>query len=176
MGWFKRKSDPLAERARDLTAQIAELEGRIKELSEQPSNGTVPAAPPRRTATTTTTATAPTPAPVPVLRPKPTVAVSAPRRPPASPVPAVKPPDPEMYNAMGVRKFDLAEAIKRFTGWFKTPPPSNPNLVKYLASGGLPGMRAMRYEKRVARNRFILLVIGFTILLWIIVAAFLHGQ
>jgi hypothetical protein len=31
--------------------------------------------------------------------------------------------------------------------------------VSYLAAGGIQGLRPMRYEKRVARNRFILLVV-----------------
>jgi hypothetical protein len=81
-----------------------------------------------------------------------------------------------MYNEMGIRKFDLIGALHRISGLWKRRTPSNPNLVKYLASGGLPGMRALRYEKRVARNRFILLAVGITILLWIFLAAILHNR
>jgi hypothetical protein len=33
---------------------------------------------------------------------------------------------------------------------------SNPRLVTYLAAGGVRGLRPLRYEKRVARNRVIL--------------------
>ena len=43
------------------------------------------------------------------------------------------------------------------------------SLVNYLAAGGVHGLRPMRYEKRVARNRFILLVVVlFLILLGVI--------
>ncbi len=31
--------------------------------------------------------------------------------------------------------------------------------MSYLAAGGLQGLRPLRYEKRVARNRFIALVL-----------------
>lgn len=38
---------------------------------------------------------------------------------------------------------------------------SNSKLVSYLAAGSFQGMRPLRYEKQVARNRFILLVTIF---------------
>lgn len=169
MGLFKRKSDPIAERTRVLNAQIAELEERIKQLSAAPvAPVSVPVRPPNRAVD------APKPPPArprpsePVFLPPPRPAVSAAPRPPA--------PPPELYNEMGVRKFDLVEAVRRLTARFRTPPPSNPHLVKYLASGGLQGLRALRYEKRVARNRFIGLVIVFLVVLWILIAAFLRNH
>jgi hypothetical protein len=167
MGFFKRKSDPLAERTRALNAQIAELEDRIKELSETSAE-----APPARLRSSVSP-----PAKAPPARPQVIEPVFIP--PPRSPAPVAlrdKAPPPELYNDLGVRKFDLVDAVRRFTGRFRRPPPSNPRLVKYLASGGLQGMRALRYEKRVARNRFIGLVVVFTILLWILIAAFLRNQ
>jgi cell division protein FtsB len=44
--------------------------------------------------------------------------------------------------------------------------------VNYLAAGGIQGLRPMRYEKRVARNRFIALVIILFLTLLGIVAVF----
>jgi hypothetical protein len=45
--------------------------------------------------------------------------------------------------------------------------------VHYLAAGGVQGLRPLRYEKRVARNRFIFFVVvvffallGFVLVFW----------
>jgi hypothetical protein len=47
--------------------------------------------------------------------------------------------------------------------------------VHYLAAGGVQGLRPLRYEKRVARNRFILFVaLLFSVLLGIIVVYVHH--
>jgi hypothetical protein len=47
---------------------------------------------------------------------------------------------------------------------FRGPTTSNPRLVNYLAAGGVQGLRPLRYEKRVARNR----VIVFAAILFVI--------
>jgi hypothetical protein len=71
---------------------------------------------------------------------------------------------------MGVRKYDLGAAWQRLKNTFKTPPASNPKLVNYLAAGSIQGLRPLRYEKRVARNRFVFLVIVLVLMLWGILA------
>jgi len=38
--------------------------------------------------------------------------------------------------------------------------------VNYLAAGGVHGLRPLRYEKRVARNRFIAFVIVLFVILF----------
>jgi hypothetical protein len=65
---------------------------------------------------------------------------------------------PMHYNELGVRKYDLPALWRRLRGQFRGPSTTNPKLVSYLAAGGIQGLRPMRYEKRVARNRFIVLV------------------
>ena len=52
----------------------------------------------------------------------------------------------------------------------KTPPASNPKLVNYLAAGSIQGLRPLRYEKRVARNCFVFLVVVLLLMLWGILA------
>ncbi len=81
-------------------------------------------------------------------------------------------PEPQAKRKpeMGVRKYDLAAAWQRFKGIFKSPPASNPRLVNYLAAGSIQGLRPLRYEKRVARNRFVFLVIVLLLMLWGILA------
>ena len=59
---------------------------------------------------------------------------------------------------LGVRKDDLASTWQRLKAHFRGPVASNPKLVHYLSAGSIQGLRPLRYEKRVARNRFILLV------------------
>ena len=45
---------------------------------------------------------------------------------------------------------------ERFRKSFRKPPVSNnPKLVNFLAAGSIQGLRPLRYERRVARNRFL---------------------
>ena len=82
---------------------------------------------------------------------------------------------PDHYNELGVRKYDLPALIRRFRMHFRGPSTTNPKLVSYLAAGGIQGLRPLRYEKRVARNRFIaLVIILFVILLGLITALVRH--
>ena len=66
----------------------------------------------------------------------------------------------------------LAGAWRRLKNQIHGPPANNPRLINYLAAGSIQGLRPMRYEKRVARNRFIGLTIILVVVLWGI-AAFL---
>jgi hypothetical protein len=66
---------------------------------------------------------------------------------------------PEHYNELGVRKYDLPALLRRIRNHFRGPSTTNPKLVSYLAAGGIQGLRPLRYERRVARNRFMVLVI-----------------
>jgi hypothetical protein len=71
-----------------------------------------------------------------------------------------------------MRKYDLIAAWERVKGVFKAPPASNPKLVNYLAAGSIQGLRPMRYERRVARNRVIALTLILLVVLWGIIAVF----
>src|SRR5581483_3163405 len=79
---------------------------------------------------------------------------------------------PEHFNELGIRKYDLAAFLRRIRNHFRGPSTSNPKLVNYLAAGGIQGLRPMRYEKRVARNRFVALVIILFLLLLGIISLF----
>jgi hypothetical protein len=166
MALFKKKdSDPISERARALNAEIAALEQKIKQLDSkaqqrqgQPRLRST-AVPHGSTITHKGSAT------------------------PASPPPAahepvfeevgkdllkVQPetsPRPGLFNEQGVRKYDLPAFLRRIRSFFQGPQASNPRLVNYLAAGGVQGLRPMRYEKRVARNRFFALTTLFLLLL-----------
>jgi hypothetical protein len=175
MAWFKNKADPLSDRARVLNDEIAELESQIKKLDarlqESPSH-------PRLRSTAIPHGT---------TQDHSTIAASA----SAQRVPA-PPHDPIFedvdqnrlkaknegatqaahYNDLGMRKYDLPALLRRVRDQFRGPSTTNPKLVSYLAAGGIQGLRPLRYEKRVARNRFILLVVFLLLVMFGLIAVF----
>jgi hypothetical protein len=154
MGFFKHKADPVTERARALTEQIAALEEQIQQLSAQEGRaaGTGRAHPRLRSTARPNRQALATPPPV---EPEAAFEEVNQRRLKSPPEPAT----PEHYNELGVRKYDLVAAWRRWSNNFRGPATSNPKLVSYLAAGSIQGLRPMRYEKRIARNRFLVLVI-----------------
>jgi len=160
MGWLKKKSDPVSERAQVLSSEIAALEAQIKQLDEQLHHG---AAHPRLRSTavphgatishthafTETDRQEATP-----LGVEPVFEEINQDRLTARPLEVNN--APEMFNEFGVRKYDLPGLVRRMRNFFHGPNTSNPKLVSYLAAGGVQGLRPLRKERRVARNRFIL--------------------
>ncbi len=160
MALFRKKSDPLSERAHALEAEIAALQEQIKQAeSGQPL---WPGTPKLRSTTLPSGTKA--------------ESVSAPAAPvfedvdqkrlqaSATPLtPAT--PHPEL----GVRPRDFPARLRDLKRRFGLTPSSNPKLVKLLDSGQIHGLRPLRYERRVARNRFLLL---FLVLLAVLFGLF----
>ena len=178
MGWLKKKSDPITDRARALNAEIAALEDQIRRLDAQASHQ--PAHPRLRSTAVphgvTITHTAITAAPAAPVKPAP-----APREPIFEEVnqerltSRIEPTiTPEHFNELGVRKFDLPALFRRIGSFFHGPTTTNPRLVSYLAAGGVQGLRPLRKEKRVARNRFIFFAIFLFLMLWGIIYMFVN--
>jgi len=167
MAWFKKKPDPISDRARALNEEIAALESQIQQLSEHKSPSP-PAARLRSTAIPhgeTIQRGAESEAPT----SKPEARSQKPETPaPHEPIFEEVDQDrlkargevatPNHYNELGVRKYDLPALLRRIRNHFRGPSTNNPKLVHYLAAGGVQGLRPLRYEKRVARNRFIFFV------------------
>jgi hypothetical protein len=166
MAWFRKKPDPISDRARALSDEIAKLESQIQQLDAQAHRDH---AQPRLRSTALphgSTVSHPSPEPA------------------APPAPRVQEPifeevgqdllkarsegttTPEHYNELGLRKYDLPALLSRIRSHFRGPSTSNPKLVSYLAAGGIQGLRPLRYEKRVARYRFIAFVVILFLLLW----------
>ena len=175
MGWLRKARDPVSDRARALSDEIARLESQIKKLDSKLRRDDTPSRP-RST---------PLPHSAPPSRAdSPPAAVVPPPPAPAPSEPIFERVDqhrltaraetedtPEHFNDLGVRKYDLPALFRRLRNQFRGPSTTNPKLVSYLAAGGLQGLRPLRYEKRVARNRFIVLVIVlFLTLLGILLA------
>jgi cell division protein FtsB len=174
MASSKKKVDPITDRARTLNDQITALETEIKKLDTQiqrvpsprlrstaiPHGATVPHGSEK-------TAPAPSPAaPEPVFEEINSKSIKA----------RAEAESPDYYNELGVRKYDLPALWGRLRNHFRGPTSGNPRLVNYLAAGGVHGLRPMRYEKRVARNRFILLVVVLFLILLGVISMFVKNH
>ena len=193
MGFFKKKADPISERAKALNDQIAALEAEIQRLSierapEEPERSAPPPSAPRaarheaqsaqpKLRSTTlphshaSSAThAPTPEPAPDRPPveEPVLEDLNPFRHPSDAVT----PTPSKPS-LGLRGPESVSVWERIKNNFRGPATSNPKLVNYLAAGSIQGLRPLRYEKRVARNRFLLFAVALALMLWGLLAVIL---
>jgi len=170
MAWFNKKADPISQRARALNDEIAALESKIKKYQSQ--IGPTPTGAKFRS-TAVPRQTTPPRKDVPATPVAPVFEKVDTKR-------LMKPTEgtttPEHYNEFGVRKFDLPALIQRLRETFHGPTTSNPKLVSYLAAGGIQGMRPLRREKRIARNRFLGLVVILLLALLGLLAVFLRSH
>jgi hypothetical protein len=177
MAWFKKKPDPISDRARALNEEIAALETQIKNLDSKLQQAPPPAKlrstamPHGETIQRASEPGPPAPKPETPKAQEPIFEEVDQHRLKARAETAT----PEHYNELGVRKYDLPALLRRIRNHFRGPSTNNPKLVHYLAAGGVQGLRPLRYEKRVARNRFIFFVaVLFFVLLGIILVFITH--
>jgi len=147
-----KKRDPISERKRQLNSRIQDLENQIRALS-----GELEGKP--RIRSTALPGTTPKAEIAALATPHDNIDFDQKRLGPA----AIR---EAHFNEFGGRKFDFADVWNRFLDYLRGPGAANPRLVKYLMAGSIKGLRPLRYEKRVARNRFLLLFCIFVILLW----------
>ena len=171
MGLFSKKVDPITRQEKALKQQLAALEAEIKQLNtqlveppaERDINGHSPQHQPQL---------APQPAVRSTAIPQGArIAKSLPREPifeSVESVPAAPQETAAHFNDLGVRKYDLRAVCRRILRFFNGPSAHNPKLVSYLAAGSIRGLRPLRYEKRVARDRFIFLTIFFLLILYVL--------
>jgi hypothetical protein len=175
MGLFSKKADPIASKAKELEEQIAQVQLQIKKLNRkletpepeparphlaQKSNGHEHLIAPPSVRSS-----------VSPQGPRSAQIRNVPREPifesveHASPATASE-QSKAQFNDLGVRKYDLPGAWRRLVGYFRGPSTHNPKLVSYLAAGSIRGLRPLRYEKRVARNRFVMMSVFLVFILY----------
>ncbi|MEC8972485.1 MAG: hypothetical protein VX509_01130 [Verrucomicrobiota bacterium] len=135
-----RRKDPLEGRARELKARLADLESQIHQLNQA-------GAEPSDTS--------------------PTVHELKPGDEPLPP----RPSHPLSEQPLGTSEPENESVWQWLSSRFRKPPvSSNPRMVNFLAAGSIQGLRPLRYERRVARNRFlafsVLLVLLLVGLFW----------
>ena len=180
MGLFKKNYDPISQRAADLNEQIAALEEQIKQLtveqapaSHTPAAAAPAAAQPRLRSTAKPRGAQPASVPEPAALPRPQEPIFEEVDQERIQVQQEEAASGDL-NGLGVRKHDLVTFWRRLTAHFRGPSTTNPKLVNYLAAGSIQGLRPMRYEKRVARNRFLFLAVIIALVLWGLVAMYLN--
>ena len=142
MGWFTKPKDPMASRQEALEREIAQLQRRIADLSTQPL-------PPLRPASRQ---------PTPVVPATPQ-ATSQPLSARSAPIPA---PRPSVGAPTGAEtgappdRYNLVEAWGRLKSRLGARPRQPSGLVNLMAAGSVHGLRPLRYERKIARRRFIL--------------------
>jgi hypothetical protein len=155
MGRQKKESDPFSGRTRALNDEISQIEAEIKRLEAQVR---LDQTHPRLRSTAVPHGATVTHPPAP------------PPPPPTPQEPIFEEVDldrlqgsgeaagtPSHYNDLGMRKYDLPALWRRISNHFRGPSTTNPKLVSYLAAGGIQGLPPLRYEKRVTRNRVLVL-------------------
>ena len=171
MAFAKKKVDLISDRSRALNEQIAALESEIQKLDTQLQRAPAPKF--RSTA-------------IPYGATVARAHESAPLPPPQAQEPVFEKVNPlrdtaetatpDQFNELGIRKYDLPALFNRIRNHFRRPTTSNPRLVAYLAAGGVHGLRPMRYEKRVARNRFIFFAIILFVILFGTICVFMRSH
>jgi cell division protein FtsB len=167
MGWLKKKSDPVSDRAQALNSEIAALEAQIKKLDDQlqrePEQPRLRSTAVPHGMTSNRSAIDPAAGAPLTARTEPVFEhINQERITTRNEMPNT----PEHFNEYGVRKYDFPALVQRLRTFFTGPSTSNPKLVNYLAAGGVHGLRPLRKEKRVARNRFIFFFIILFVILF----------
>ncbi len=130
MGWFTERADPLEKRAREIERELARLDSEMQ-------NTPVDAAPEYRS---DVPATDHDPLNLENCGPRGSRKESVRLQ--------------ESIDSLGSKPSGWRERWARFKLHFGATPATNPKLVKYLSAGNLQGLQPLRYEKRIARNRF----------------------
>lgn len=173
MSLFKKKADPISDRSRTLNAEIAALEAQIKKLNSKVEHAR---SGPRLRSTAWPHGHSPQngQAPEPNVHGADPIFESVDRRPVSAVAEAGATPDGP--NELGTRRYGLVAIWRRWQNHFRGPTSSNAKLISYLAAGSIKGLRPLRYEKRVARNRFIALFVALVLLLLGLLYSFLRNH
>lgn len=166
MRWFRAKSDPIAASQRALDARIASLQNQIRELNNklaQQPTAPAPGTDSRARADVHRAAWRADPGFEPI---------------PSKPIPPSEIPNRQAgyFNELGVRKYDLMAVLRRWIAQWRGTPAANPKLVNYLAAGSIHGLRPLRYERRIARRRFLAGCVFLLAVFWWLIYTYLRSR
>ena len=82
-------------------------------------------------------------------------------------------PAPELFNEDGVRKFNLPAAWTRLKQFINGPQAQNTKFVSHLTKGSPHGLPPLRREKRMARQRFLIMFTALLLILWFVSSVYL---
>lgn len=77
---------------------------------------------------------------------------------------------------LGLKRPVWSQWWRRWKARWVDPPPSNAKLVNYLAAGSIQGLRPLRYERRVARNRIVVVCVILGLSLWGLLIVFWQAR
>lgn len=148
MGWFKRNGNSLAARSRKIDQELASVQKRIRQLSLGLDG-------------------APDPEPMAPPAKAPTKGKSHSEKPRRGRVTAAGSDSPFLAGAASRPTTSPWQSFKgEVTRWLRQlkdgrqpADRDRSKFVNYLAAGSFEGMRPLRYEKRIARNRMLFLVV-----------------
>lgn len=171
MGIFKKKADPILKREHALDQEIAALEAQIKDLDSRIAKEQYQ---PRTRSTAFPSGhenSVSQQLPEKSILPSDPIFESVDQRPVT---PLSKPNGTAtIQSELEIETGGFERTWRRLGGFLNSTPTRNPKLVSYLAAGSIKGLRPLRYEKRIARNRFIALSFILVLLLWGIYSAFI---
>ena len=158
MKLFSRQADPISEREKELARELRALEDQIAELDSEV----------RETESRPRVRSTVRPREIPSQNPfasrQEVVFEPVDNEPITEPEPLDV--ESEHYNELGVRKINLLRVWRRWQQTFRKNPASQSKFVNYLAAGSIQGIRPLRYERRIARNRFVVMFIGLLVILF----------
>lgn len=172
MGFFKKQADPILKREQVLDSEIAALEAQIKDLNSRISKEQ------HQPKTRSTAFPSGHENSISQQMPEESIPLNDPIFEPVDQrsVKSLSEPNGNatIQSGLNIEKGAFERICRRFAGLFRSTPTRNPKLVSYLAAGSIKGLRPLRYEKRIARNRFIALSFILVLLLWGIYSAFVR--
>lgn len=154
MGLFNKKPDPLKEQEHAIRARLEAIQRQIESLNERIEGEQ------HQPRLRSTALPQPHPKPPP---PSAEVAFEEPAPHKSAPAPGAR-PDPQLEITS--RQPPLLALWRRWWGHLRHGRSPNRQLVNYLAAGSIHGLRPLRYEKRIARNQFLVLCALFLAIIW----------
>jgi cell division protein FtsB len=153
MGWFRKKSDPIESRVKQLERELEELRGQIDRHT--------PEEPPAKAHSHFRSSYYPGGTSDPSSPQDPLIFEADDQDTLRQPVKYLQ----ERLDGLSSKSTGLKAKLKELKENVGASPAANPKLLKYLSTGNLEGLQPLRREKRIARNRVLFLTVLLALVL-----------